>query len=135
MKRRAASLYLALFIATSCRTADLRAPAAQTVIADRLYFGRNIPAGGTVSESDWKQFVETIVTPRFPSGLTVFQGDGQWLDPRGTLVREAVFVLEVFHAGDAASEAAISAIAAEYKKRFGQDAVLRMSSGSAIRFY
>ncbi len=130
---------LVAFTIAGCHSADLRnarpAPPAQTLIADRLFFGRNIPAGGTVSDAQWSEFLRAVVTPRFPKGLTVWQGSGQWLDPRGDLVKESVFVVEVFHdAGDEA-EASIAAIAAEYKKRFGQDAVLRVSSESLIRFY
>jgi len=105
------------------------------MVADRLFFGRDIPAGGMVSDVDWAQFLATVITPKFPNGLTIFQANGQWLDPRGNLVREPVFVVEVFHEKSDAIDASIAAIAAEYKKRFGQDAVLRATSGSQIVFY
>ena len=124
---RAAALLIALTL-SACQTAP-------AILSDRLFFGRNIPAGGTVSDAQWNEFLRTVVTPRFPKGLTIFQGNGQWLDPRGDVVREPVFVIEVFHDRSAAAEASIAAIAAEYKKRFGQDAVLRVTSGSVIRFY
>lgn len=115
-------------VALSCQMA---APFA----ADRLFFGRNIPAGGTVSEAQWDSFVREVVTPRFPKGLTVWQGKGQWLDPRGNVIHEDVYVVEILHGPNAVDEAAIAAIAAEYKKRFGQDAVLRVTSRSEMRFY
>ena len=124
---RAAALLIALTL-SACQTAP-------AILSDRLFFGRNIPAGGTVSDAQWNEFLRTVVTPRFPKGLTIFQGNGQWLDPRGDVVRGPVFVIEVFHDRSAAAEASIAAIAAEYKKRFGQDAVLRVTSGSVIRFY
>ena len=124
---RAAALLIALTL-SACQTAP-------AILSDRLFFGRNIPAGGTVSDAQWNEFLRAVVTPRFPKGLTIFQGNGQWLDPRGDVVREPVFVIEVFHDRSAAAEASIAAIAAEYKKRFGQDAVLRVTSGSVIRFY
>ena len=108
---------------------------AQVLVADRLFFGRTVPAGGKVSDAEWEQFLRTVVTPRFPRGLTIWQGQGQWVDPRGDLVRETVFVVEVFHQKSEEAEASIAAIAAEYKKQFGQDAVLRVTSGSAVRFY
>jgi hypothetical protein len=119
---------------SGCRTAVVQTPA-QTMVADRLFFGRDIPAGGTVSDVDWAQFLATVITPKFPNGLTIWQANGQWLDPRGNVVREPVFVLEVFHEKSDAIDASIAAIAAEYKKRFGQDAVLRATSGSQIVFY
>ena len=124
---RAAALLIALTL-SACQTAP-------AILSDRLFFGRNIPAGGTVSDAQWNEFLRAVVTPRFPKGLTIFQGNGQWLDPRGDVVREPVFVIEVFHDRSAAAEASIAAIAAAYKKRFGQDAVLRVTSGSVIRFY
>lgn len=105
------------------------------MVADRLFFGRDIPAGGTVSDVDWAQFLGTVVTPRFPKGLTIWQANGQWLDPRGNVVREPVFVVEIFHEKSDQVEASIAAIAAEYKRRFGQDAVLRATSGTQVVFY
>ena len=126
MRNRAALLIT--LVALACQTANVQ-------IDDRLYFGRNIPAGGVVTDAQWDDFVRTVITPRFPQGLTVFQGKGQWLDPRGALVREDTYVVEVNHPPSDATEAAIQAIALEYKRRFGQDAVLRISSNSQLRFY
>jgi hypothetical protein len=126
MKRRIPIFILLLTLA--CHTA---AP----FVADRLFFGRNIPAGGTVSDAQWDAFVRDAVTPRFPKGLTVWQGKGQWLDPRGNVVHEDVYVVEIVHDPNPADEAAIAAIAAEYKKRFGQDAVMRVTERSTMRFY
>ena len=128
-----ASLVLALAL-PGCRTAAVQTPA-QTMVADRLFFGRNIPAGGTVSDVEWAQFLSAVITPRFPKGLTIWQANGQWLDPRGVVVREPVFVVEIFHEKSDAIDASIAAIAVEYKKKFGQDAVLRATSGSQILFY
>src|SRR4051794_24508144 len=63
-------------------------------VADRLYFGRNVRAGcatapgGTVTDSAWTAFVREVVTGRFPDGLTVYGGEGQWREPDGRIVRE-----------------------------------------------
>jgi len=109
--------------------------ASQHVVIDRLFFGTNIPSGGKVSDDDWKTFVREVVTPKFKDGLTIFEANGQWLDPRGDLVREHVMVVEVAHAPSAAIDADIRAIADEYKKRFKQDAVLRVTVPANIAFY
>ncbi|HUJ13680.1 MAG TPA: DUF3574 domain-containing protein [Thermoanaerobaculia bacterium] len=122
------SALLLIVLALACQTANLQ-------IDDRLYFGRNIPAGGVVSDAQWDDFVRTVITPRFPQGLTIFQTKGQWLDPRGNLVREDTYIVELNHPRSAATEAAIEAIAQEYKRRFGQDAVLRISSPAQLRLY
>ncbi len=130
-------LIVALLGCQSAKSTDGPAvtPRTEALIADRLFFGRNIPSGGTVSEADWEEFLRTVVTPRFPEGLTIWRANGQWRNPRGELVKEAVFVVEVFHKKSDEVEISIATIAAEYKKRFGQGAVLRVTSESEVRFY
>jgi len=134
MRRLSAAALIFALTLPGCRSATVHT-SAQTMVSDRLFFGRDIPAGGTVSDVDWAQFLATVVTPRFPEGLTIWQASGQWRDPRGNIVREPVFIVEIFHEKSDAIDASIVAIAAEYKKRFGQDAVLRAISGSQIVFY
>jgi len=125
---RPALLLAALLVfTTSCATPG--------IVVDRLFFGTNIPSGGQVSDDDWKAFMKDVVTPRFKDGLTVLEGDGQWLDPRGDVVKEHVHIVEVAHKRDDATDAAIRAIADEYKKQFKQDAVLRITEPVTLRLY
>ena len=121
------SSFLVLLLVSGC--------ASNHLVVDRLFFGTNIPSGGTVSDDEWKTFVREVVTPRFKDGLTIFEGNGQWLDPRGDLVREHVMVVEVAHPANAAIDAEMRSIAGEYKKRFKQDAVLRITVPATIAFY
>jgi hypothetical protein len=114
--------------------ASMRTAAGQAWTADRLYLGRAMPGGGTVSDSAWAAFLAEVVTPRFPDGLTVLRGEGQWRDPGGAIVRESSFVLEVFHPGGAQADAALDAIAAEYKRRFRQESVMRVRTRAQVRF-
>jgi hypothetical protein len=109
--------------------------ASQHVVIDRLFFGTNIPSGGKVSDDDWKTFVREVVTPKLKDGLTIFEANGQWLDPRGDLVREHVMVVEFAHAPSGTIDADLRAIANEYKKRFKQDAVLRVTVPANVAFY
>jgi hypothetical protein len=104
-------------------------------VADRLYFGRNIPGGGTVSDSAWSVFLREVVTPRFPAGLTVFRAEGQWRGDDGSIDREQSFVVEVIHPAGPNAEADILAIAEEYKRRFNQEAVMRVTLPARPRFY
>ena len=113
----------------------LSACALQSTVIDRLFFGTNIPSGGRVSEQEWQTFVREVVTPRFKDGLTIFEGNGQWLDPRGDLVREHVMIVEVAHTPSASVDADLRAIADEYKKRFHQDAVLRVTVPAKMVLY
>lgn len=95
-------------------------------VADRLFCGRSIPGGGTVTDVEWAQFMSEAVTPRFPDGLTVWRAEGQWREGE-TVIHEPVMVLEILHHGDPASVASVLAIAHEYRKRFRQQAVLRVT--------
>jgi starvation-inducible outer membrane lipoprotein len=55
--------------------AACRAPLKAMTQVD-LYFGRNIPTGGEVSDAQWRQFLDEVVTPRFPDGLSVLDVHG-----------------------------------------------------------
>jgi len=112
-----------------------RAAAIGDTVADRLYFGRSIPDGGTVTDSAWSAFLREVVTPRFPDGLTVYQTYGQWREPDGRIAREESFVLEVVHPAGPAADADLRQIAEAYKERFRQMAVMRVTIPARQRFY
>lgn len=107
---------------------------AEKFIRTELYFGRNIPTGGTVSESDWQKFVDEVVTPRFPDGLTVLDADGQWRGKDGSIAREEskVIVLLYPRKQRKAMNAKIEEIRSEYKKRFAQEAVMRIDVTKSV---
>lgn len=116
-------------------TASMQTAAAgQGWTADRLYLGRAMQGGGTVSDSAWAAFLAEVVTPRFPDGLTVLRGEGQWRDEGGAVVRESSFVLEIFHPGGAEADRALEQIAAEYKRRFRQESVMRVRTRAQVEF-
>lgn len=126
MMRRAALLVL-LALSGCGATADLHATCrtvhAAPWLQAELFFGRSIAAGGEVSDADWTQFVRTEITPRFPDGLTMLDGAGQWRDSTGKIGRERSKVVVI--AAPAASDlgARLNAIAAAYKARFRQESV------------
>jgi hypothetical protein len=102
-------------------------------IQDTLYFGLSRPAG-VVTEAEWKNFVDTEVTPRFPDGLTQWQAQGQWRDAGRPVLHEDSRVLQIVHPADADSETKIQAIRSDYKKQFQQSSVLRVKSVVAADF-
>ena len=56
---------------------------AQTnLLKDELYFGLTKPGRETISESEWQEFVKTVITPRFREELTVLDSSGQFLNRR-----------------------------------------------------
>lgn len=104
-------------------------------VADRLFFGRSIPGGGTVSDSAFAAFVDQVVTPRFPNGLTIYRADGQWRGEGGNVEREQSVVIEIVHPAGPAADAELREIADEYKRRFRQEAVLRVTVPVRMRVY
>jgi hypothetical protein len=103
------------------------------MVLDSLYFGTSTPTG-TMTAADWDDFLRSVVTPRFPQGLTVLQGSGQWQTASGAVLRESSQVLQVVHADDAASDGAVQQIVAAYKARFQQESVLRVRSPVCTAF-
>jgi hypothetical protein len=104
------------------------------LVRDVVYFGRNRPGGGAVSDAEWQTFLGEIVTPRFPSGLTVVDATGQWRGASGAVEQERSEIVTVFHGGDDAARRAVEEVAAEYKRRFQQEAVLRERTATCARF-
>ncbi len=123
---RAAVATLVLFL-TACATV---APAIEeAVLADRLFCGLSIPGGGEVSQSDLDAFIQEVVTPRFPQGFTVWRAKGQWNGGN-----EQTAILEFVHPYDARLDTKIHEIAEEYRKRFHQEAVMRVTMPARIEF-
>ncbi len=85
-----------------------------------LYFG-------PVSGSDWADFLARDVTPRFPQGLTWFDVQGQWRDAHGSVRKLDSRLLILIYARGAAANRSIEAIRADFKSRFHQQSVLRVT--------
>ena len=128
---RAAAVVLSLLL-TACATVP--PPVEHAVIADRLFCGRTIPGGGVVSDEEWSAFLSEVVTPRFPQGLTVWRADGQWREADGKIVKEPVMIIEILHPMAAEFDRSITEIAEEYRKRFRQEAVLRVTLPARMDF-
>jgi hypothetical protein len=101
---------------------------ASPFIRTELYFGRNKSDGTEVSRKDFDGFLSGFVTERFPDGLTVLNGRGQFLNSRGEVERERSVVLILLYPVSARNEKhiKIEEIREEYKKRFQQESVLRV---------
>jgi len=102
-----------------------RASAAQ--LRTTLYFGLSRPKG-SVSELEWQIFLRDEVTRRFPDGLTVWQAEGQWQNPAGSIDHEQSKVLLLVHLDTAAARESVQAVIQAYRKTFDQQSVLWESS-------
>jgi hypothetical protein len=92
-------------------------------IRTTLYFGLSRPKG-SVSELEWQLFLRDEVTKRFPDGFTVWQAEGQWLTPDGSIDREQSKVLLLVHADTDAARQSVRAVIQAYRNAFDQQSVL-----------
>jgi hypothetical protein len=88
-----------------------------------LYFGLARPKG-SVSELEWQIFLRDEVTRRFPDGLTVWEAEGQWRTPTGSIDQEQSKVLLLVHPDTAPARQSILAVVEAYRKTFEQQSVL-----------
>ena len=110
-------------------------PAGQTYQQTaQLFFGRNIGNQPGVSDADFRRFMDEEVTPRFPDGLTVLDGGGQWRGKDEVLIREASKVVLIVLPKSHDSGARIEAVRDAYKTRFRQESVLVVTQGSCVSF-
>ena len=102
----------------------------------QLYFGRGDGTGTpyAVSDADWEQFLADAITPRFPDGLTVTDGAGQWQAESGEVLKEGTRILTVLVWPDDQALPRLNGIANEYELRFNQESVLLTSSQSCASF-
>jgi uncharacterized protein DUF3574 len=99
-----------------------------------LLFGSSRPDRPPVGEQEWILFLDSEVTPRFPSGLTVLSGAGQWRGGDGVPNKEQSHILVIWYEPNQRADADIEAIRFAYKQRFDQESVMRVESVSCVSF-
>jgi Protein of unknown function (DUF3574) len=100
-----------------------------------LSFGRRIIGHIAVSETQWIQFVDNEITPRFPDGLTVFDAAGQWRDPTSKkIVRELSKIVLIVLPGNADDLPRLNEIVETYKRRFRQQSVGMILRPACVSF-
>jgi hypothetical protein len=107
----------------------------ESFIRTELYFGRNIPGGREVNRKDFDRFLSEFISPRFPDGLTVLNGRGQFLNSNGEIEREQCIVLILLYPVAVQEEKVckIEEIREEYKLRFQQQSVLWVDNPTFVR--
>ncbi len=92
-------------------------------VHERVFFGLDGPEGA-IDDREWQAFVEGVVTPRFPAGLTILEATGQWQGRDKRITRESSRVVEIIHDESRDADRRVAEIASEYKKRYRQESVL-----------
>ena len=117
---------------TTAETAECKPPA-RAQVRHELVFGTARAHGVPLREDEWQSFINSVVTPRFPDGLTVLNASGQWRGEAG-VTKEQARILVIWHDRVPSRDADIEAIRSAYKARFDQESVLRIDSVSCVSF-
>ena len=131
--RAVGGILLALALAGCASVQQSACPAGQQRLKTaQLFVGQQVGGTPTVSDADFRQFVEDELTPRFPDGLTVLDANGQWRAADNPLVRDAskVVLIVLPARGDASSR--IEAVQGAYKRRFRQESVLVLTQATCV---
>lgn len=80
--------------------------------------------GGSVGNSEFGEFLDTEVTPRFIRGVTVVDAHSQLQEANGAISKEDTRILIVVVPNSLTSSAYVSAIGSAYNERFGQEAAM-----------
>jgi Protein of unknown function (DUF3574) len=107
---------------------------AESFVRTELFFGLSRP-GGVVSEAEFKAFVDARVTPRFPDGLTLISGVGQFREANQAITVEgSKLLILLYPKQDADANRKIEQIRSDYKQTFQQQSVLRADEASCASF-
>lgn len=92
-----------------------------------LFFG-TAKVDGVVTEEEFRKFIDEKVTPRFPDGLTVLKGDGQFRGEDNITIKEQSFLLILLYPQESFTKSSqkIERIRELYKDQFAQESVLRV---------
>jgi hypothetical protein len=110
-------------------------PQERRMLVAELFFGRNIAGRGPLTEAEWRTFAADTITPNFPDGLTVFDGDGQWRNPATGKIsheRTKIVLVAAKRVPDLAGR--LSAVIDTYKNRFHQQSAGIITRDSCAGF-
>lgn len=86
------------------------------MIEAHLFFGVPVVAG-------FERFLDAVVTPRFPDGLTVLDGAGRWRAPDGRMTQERSKLVVVVAAPGVDTAARLDDVRRAYQVQFKQVSV------------
>lgn len=99
-----------------------------------LLMGRGGPDGEVVDDAAWDAFLAEAVTSRFPDGLTVVDGRGQYRGADGVIRKERSKLLVILAPPGGDAKPRLDRIAQEYKLEFDQEAVLQTVAETCVAF-
>jgi Protein of unknown function (DUF3574) len=110
-------------------------PAEQRMLIAELFFARGIRGREPLTDVEWAEFAEESITPNFPDGFTVFDGEGQWRNPQTGHIggdRSKILLVAARRKPDLAPR--LTAVIDAYKTRFHQQSVGVITRDSCAAF-
>jgi hypothetical protein len=97
-------------------------------VRTELFFGTDRTEGPDVTGEEFQTFLDEVITPAFPDGLTVLRGLGQFRGSDNVIVQEKSFLLILLYPLETLKDSnkKIEKIRAAYRERFQQQSVLRV---------
>ena len=94
------------------------------MLVAELFFGRNIKGRQPLTDAEWVDFAARTIAPNFPDGFTLFDGEGQWRNPRtGQIAGGRTKILLVAAEPEPDLSRRLSAVIEAYKAQFRQQSV------------
>lgn len=110
-------------------------PSEQRMLVAELFFGRRIKGRTPLTDAEWAAFAASTITPNFPEGFTVFDGEGQWRNPKtGYIARDPTKILLVAAKRTPDLGRRLSTVIDVYKTRFHQQSVGLITRDSCAAF-
>jgi len=103
-------------------------------VRSEVYFGLSKPDGTRISPEQWQGFVDQVVTPRFPAGLSIVDTSGQWRNAQGKIEQEPSKMIVLIHPPSARTNENIDQIRRAYCQQFSQEAVMKVTGPVAVAF-
>lgn len=121
--------------------ADSKAASSKTIqetgqwMRTELYFGGGLRKERGDYETVWNDYLDNVVTPRFPEGLTLINAAGQWRVKEGQKPRRGSSkVIILIHEGTEDKFQKLDEIRELWKERSGHISVLKVSVPVEVSF-
>lgn len=111
---------------------ELTGPGSEPWVRAELYFSQPAADADAGTDEAFMDFLDNEVTPRFPDGLTLLSGIGQWRGSDGDIGQTRSHVLIILFPGEgmAESSALLEEIRDTYEEQFDQQSVLRADAAA-----
>jgi len=110
-------------------------PTEQRMLVAELFLGLGIKGREPLTAAEWADFAARVVTPNFPDGFTVFDGEGQWRNPQsGHIAHDPTKILLVAARREPDLAHRLSAVIDAYKTRYHQQSVGLITRDSCVNF-